>query len=72
MYTSNKGRVVARGHAANVQVQASYLLFDNEALILLLRILCSVKAGSIHAVNALLWHPGKQTHKLQTNKPNDQ
>ena len=29
-------------------------------------ITCCVKA--IHAVNAMLWHPGEQTHKLQTDK----
>ncbi len=29
--------------------------------------------GYIHAVNAVLWHPGKQTHILQihADKPND-
>ena len=29
-------------------------------------ITCCVKA--IHAVNAVLWHPGKQTHNIYTNK----
>ncbi len=26
---------------------------------------------AIHAVNAVLWQPGEQIHKLRTNKPND-
>ncbi len=26
---------------------------------------------AIHAINAVLWQPGEQTLKLQTDKPND-
>ena len=45
------------------------LLFDNEALTnikILKLITCCVKA--IHAVNSVLWHPGEQAQKSQTDR----
>ena len=73
IHTSKRPRVVIASHAANVQVQAFYsLLFDNEALTyqnLPLLITYCVKA--IHAVNAVLWHPGEHAQKSQTDRQAD-
>ncbi len=55
---------------ANVQVHAlrfCLLLFDNEAVTSKSATIKTCCVKTIHAVNALLWHPGEQAQKLQIN-----
>ncbi len=69
---SNKGRVQLA--SCNAQVQASRfcsLLFYNKTVTSKSATI-NLCVEAIHAVDTVLWHPGEQTHILQTNKQRNQ